>query len=1161
MQSLRIPLWRALSLAAILAAPLATSAQTLWGLQGTTLVAFDAAAPGTILQTVPLVGVAPTQALVGLDFRPATGELFALAYNATTTRVQLYRVNRTTGQAVGAGAPLVLNLGTATDRIGFDFDPVADNIRVVSTTDANVRLSPLTGALVITDPNLFYAAADAHAGQNPGVGSLTHTNSRTGATSTARYGLDEAQGRLVTVDTTGALQTVTTLSTSLTEGADLDGFTDFNTLTERLYLMASQAGSSALYELNPGTGALTAKGTIGASLTDIAAEIEAPSLVTGQLVYALAGTQLISFDSDRPGTIRDFVAVTGIAPSQAIVGADFRPATGDLYVLGYNASAQQSQLYTLAVATGVATAVGSLRSLNLGTGPDHVGFDFDPLLDRIRITTSARRNYRMNPGDGSVIALGQLTYASGDPGTGQAPAVGAAAYAGSSSSTATFYGYDEARNTLVTQNQTGTLATIGASGLTVNRTTNNVDFDLVYDAINATNVALLAAGTGAATADNLYAIDLNTGTATPLGAIGANLSVSALAIFRRADAILWTGLVSTDWNQSGNWLPLQVPSLANSVVITRTTRQPTISGQATVNSLLLDTTTVVTMLDGSLLTLGGSLVNYYGSLSGTGTAEVRLAGSLPQGIAGTGTQFQNLTIGPAGAVLAGPASVKRLLTLEGDLVATGFPFTLLSDGSSTAMVINHDEAEVVGPVTVQRAVSSGSYAGAAYRHYASPVQRSVVADLATSGFTPVVNAAYNTAANPLSVTPYPNVFGFDETRITSSAGTAGQNFVVGYYSPAAKTDILAPGQGYSVRVAASQKVDFVGQLNNDTLELPSLTRGPQTESGWHLLGNPYPAPIDWTLLFPQTTGLNNAISVWRPTGSTSGVYGTYVNGVAANGGSAIIGAMQGFFVRTTAPNSVGAMRLTNNVRLTTYASPTFRRNTPDPRPLVRLALSGATGPADEAVVYAEAGATAGFDAAFDAEKIIAAGQPQLMLAGATPLAINALPSLVGSIQVPLLLTVPQTGTYTLRATELLNLPTDVRVELLDAATNTTVDLHQVAAYVFTQQAATAVPSTRFTLRLTASGPLGVAGDDLRAAIMLYPNPAHNNLTVTLPSELTRTPCSVQLTDALGRTVRTFAIAAGTTSAQTLSLANLTPGLYVAHVGTSAGITTRRIVVE
>jgi hypothetical protein len=92
----------------------------------TNLVSFDLSTPGTFIATVPVTGLAAGQTLVGLDARPTTGELFALGYNPTGTQAQLYTLNATTAVLKAVGTPLTLNLGTSTDRIGFDFNPTVD---------------------------------------------------------------------------------------------------------------------------------------------------------------------------------------------------------------------------------------------------------------------------------------------------------------------------------------------------------------------------------------------------------------------------------------------------------------------------------------------------------------------------------------------------------------------------------------------------------------------------------------------------------------------------------------------------------------------------------------------------------------------------------------------------------------------------------------------------------------------------------------------------------------------------------------------------------------------------------------------------------------------------------------------------------------------------
>lgn len=61
----------------------AVQAQTIYGLSGNNLVSFKASTPATLLTNVPIVGISAGQNIEGLDFRPATGQLYAIGYNQT----------------------------------------------------------------------------------------------------------------------------------------------------------------------------------------------------------------------------------------------------------------------------------------------------------------------------------------------------------------------------------------------------------------------------------------------------------------------------------------------------------------------------------------------------------------------------------------------------------------------------------------------------------------------------------------------------------------------------------------------------------------------------------------------------------------------------------------------------------------------------------------------------------------------------------------------------------------------------------------------------------------------------------------------------------------------------------------------------------------------
>src|SRR5687767_15200049 len=103
-----------------------------------------------LVRSKPITGLAAGVSLKGIDFRPATGDLYALG----SDRV-VYRVSPETAIAVAEG-PAFEPTPTALlgDRIGFDFNPTVDKIRVTSDADDNVRLDPDPGSLLMNDTKL-----------------------------------------------------------------------------------------------------------------------------------------------------------------------------------------------------------------------------------------------------------------------------------------------------------------------------------------------------------------------------------------------------------------------------------------------------------------------------------------------------------------------------------------------------------------------------------------------------------------------------------------------------------------------------------------------------------------------------------------------------------------------------------------------------------------------------------------------------------------------------------------------------------------------------------------------------------------------------------------------------------------------------------------------
>lgn len=647
-----------------------------------------------------------------------------------------------------------------------------------------------------------------------------------------------------------------------------------------------------------------------------------------------------------------------------------------------------------------------------------------------------------------------------------------------------------------------------------------------------------------------------------------NGALSAARIAEMAQAN-WTGDVSTDWALATNWSLLAIPGATTDArVMADPTTQPVISASATARALTLEAGSALQQTAAGTLDLKGNFTNASVSTDLQGTTT--FTGIIAQQIGGVNTGFANLTIGAAGTTdVSTGLSVARVLTLNGNLTVGGTALVLRSNASGTAMVVNSGGI-VSGSVAVQRFVSPSVNPGAGYRHLASPVQSTTVSDLNTSVYTAVTNPAYNTAPKPLTAKPYPNIFSFTESRIT------GANFVHGYVSPASPAATLVPGLGYSVQMppstGSSSTPDFVGALNDGSINSEPLTNTNGTiDAGWHLLGNPYPAPLDWNLVraIPGAipAGMADAVSVYQSTGMSTGTYLTYVNGV----GTLLDGLIpmgQGFFVRNTVMGSSPVFQFTNAMRTTTYANPTVYRAAPDQRPLLQMALtSTASGTTDEAIVYFEAGATAGFDTHYDAPKVsrsletaptlsVMAGPAELAISGLAPEALTA------GTEVPLRVLVNVPGSHTLRVAAQRGLPTGQALWLTDAETGSVVDLNQLpGGYTFQQMPA--YGGTRFWMQFGGRQP--VATPRPTGLILdAYPNPViDGTLTVALRG-LTMDAGAVEATlvDQLGRVVRqaplptTAGIATGN-----FVVNDLPPGVYILQLKTKdSGSLMQKVVV-
>ncbi len=241
---------------------------------------------------------------------------------------------------------------------------------------------------------------------------------------------------------------------------------------------------------------------------------------SAELVYGVTDNQsLVTWDSSSPNNLTSGVFLSGLANNERVLGIDFRPATGQMFALG-----SFSNLYTINVANGQASQVGSTFSPSINGSA--FGFDFNPVIDRIRVVSEAGQNLVLNPNDGTATGVTPLFYGPADPNFGVTPNVTSSAYTNSfAGAVATqLYGIDSGLDILVTQaNSAGTLGTVGPMGFNLTAVSG-------FDISGSTGVAYLSGVLAGQSQSTFFRVNLVTGALTALGQIDGGVVITAMTI-------------------------------------------------------------------------------------------------------------------------------------------------------------------------------------------------------------------------------------------------------------------------------------------------------------------------------------------------------------------------------------------------------------------------------------------------------------------------------------------------------------------------------------------------------------------------------------------------------------------------------------------------------
>lgn len=492
------------------------------------LASINVGDPTILVSKESIKGLKTGDSLVGLDYRPSDGKLYAIGYlgniytiDTTTTTAEFKKALK--ADPADTTAPFTAITGDKS-QIGVNFDPLTDHLRLVGSNGQNLRIDEETGNTT-TDGTINGADAT--------VTAIAHTNSFPETKTTRLFDIDVKQDRLF-------LQSAPndgTLGTSAALGVNATGSSGFaiNGFNNKSFAVLTVNGTQRLYRINlssigTDTNAATPAGSLPA-LGNIHAIALKSNIYT--TTYQAAGltnnNKLALFDlADPTDALLVNISISGgLATDESIVGIDYRPSKpGVLYALS-----NKGYLYIFANPNTGALSTDSTKKIKLianetdTTQPftalngTRFAMDFDPVADStlpttppspinsLRIISNTGQNLRVDVDSGKTITDSDLN---GIP----SALVTAAAYSNnfkSTGGTTQLFNLERSTSKLALQASpnNGTLTAVGALGITLGNATG-------FDIVGGDNgLAIAVANVGEANTSSLYKVNLTTGEALP----------------------------------------------------------------------------------------------------------------------------------------------------------------------------------------------------------------------------------------------------------------------------------------------------------------------------------------------------------------------------------------------------------------------------------------------------------------------------------------------------------------------------------------------------------------------------------------------------------------------------------------------------------------------
>lgn len=427
---------------------------------------------------------------------------------------------------------------------------------------------------------------------------------------------------------------------------------------------------------------------------------------------------------------------------------------------------------------------------------------------------------------------------------------------------------------------------------------------------------------------------------------------------------VWLGSVDTNWSNAQNWQGSSIPNPGSNITVSSSASHPlTVNTNTCVTDITINAGSSALFSDNAInMRVTGDIVNNgeFKPLKG----KISLEGSTPQIIGGSSlSTFHNLRINSYSTItLENDIAISGFLSPDlGTFDMNGHLLRIHSDANNTGAIGQIKTAcTIIGDsIEYKRFFPAGS---GNWRMLSSPLTDVTYEqwndDIPTTGFPGSDYPTYPNAANPWS-----NIRLYDGENVSGSMSEA-------FMSVENITDTMSAGVGHFVYFVPSETtIDMTGTFKrgNHTWTRANASPTLNQNNGWHMLGNPYPCPIDWDKTAGWSkNGISNAVYAFDP---STGQYSSYVNGVSSGKMNGKIESLQAFWVKSS---GTGVNLTINESAKATSAGVMLRSTDTNTQSLVRVILKDEQNqPWDDCVVGFNYLASEHFDETMDALKLFA----------------------------------------------------------------------------------------------------------------------------------------------------------------------------------------------